>query len=408
MGIKRKIKNYIYIKKNYPLSEKVIIPDENKKNILIIDNSIPTFDKDSGSNRITEIAKFLALDYNVYLMYAQKQIPKIDEQKYIQNFNQHNIIVYTPFINKYGIMRGKKYFLRKLLPNLDFVWCHRPEIFKQYLSYFRKNAPKVQIFYDMVDIHFVRMDRGLKFQYDEKIAHEIEYFTSIETELSKKADKVIVISDQEKRIMMDFVEESKLFTISNFHNLKVKSGEVPGFQGRKGIFFIGSFYHKPNVDAVCYLYEKIMPLVWDYLPNLKVYIIGQKPPEEIQKMNSELFEIKDFVEDLKPYYENCIASVSPLRYGAGVKGKVGQAFEYMIPVVTTAIGAEGMFLKNNETALISETEDYKRFAELIIEICSNSAIWNKLHHNSGKAIEPFSIELQKPALYKLLSSEKLI
>ena len=57
MGIKRKIKNYLYIKRNYPLSEKTIIPDENK-NILIVDSQIPTFDKDSASNRITEIAFF--------------------------------------------------------------------------------------------------------------------------------------------------------------------------------------------------------------------------------------------------------------------------------------------------------------------------------------------------------------
>ena len=402
MGIKRKIKNYSYIKKHYPLSTETSI-DANKKSILIIDNQIPTFDKDSGSNRITEIAKFLAQDYNVYLMDSQKKIPKLDDKKYIQNFNKHNITVYTPFINHYGILRGKKHFLKKILPNLDFVWCHRPEVFEQYLPYLRKYAPKTKVFYDMVDIHFKRLERGLKLQYDEKIAKEIERFKYIETQLSKKADKVIVISDQEKKIMSDFVEESKLVTISNVHNLKVYSQDVPKHQGRNGVFFIGSFYHEPNIDAVCFLHEKIMPLVWESLPHLKVFIIGQNPSEEIVKMNSELFQIKGFVEDLTPYYENCIASLSPLRYGAGVKGKIGQAFEYMLPVVTTSIGAEGMFLTNNETALIAETEDYEKFAAFIIEICSNPLIWEKLHQNSGKAIEPFSIESQKIELARLLS-----
>ncbi|WP_246566588.1 glycosyltransferase [Kaistella soli] len=402
MGIKRQIKNYIYIKKHYPLSERTTI-DPLKKNILIIDNQIPTFDKDSGSNRITEIAKFLAKDFNVFLMGWQKPIPKSDERKYIQNFNRHNVTVYTPFINGYGIVRGKKYFLDQLIPDLDFVWCHRPDAFEHYLSFFRKKAPKAKIIYDMVDIHFLRMERGLALDYDEKLAAEIEHYKYIETQLSSKADKVVVISDKEKKLMTDFVDESKLFTISNVHNLKIKSEEVPEYEERNHLFFVGSFYHLPNVDAVTFLHEKIMPLVWQSLPNLKVYIIGQEPPEEILKMNSDLFQIKGFVEDLTPYYENCIASISPLRYGAGVKGKIGQAFEYMLPVVTTTIGAEGMFLNNKETALISGNDDHQAFAHNIIELCTNASVWSTLHRNSEKAIFPFTIEFQKDELFRLLS-----
>ena len=402
MGIKRQIKNYSYIRKHYPLAEKVSI-DSDKKNILIIDTQIPTFDKDSGSNRITEIAKYLAKDYNVYVMDWLKSIPKLDEKKYIENFRKHHITVYTPFINEYGIVRGKKYFLKKLLPHLDFVWCHRPEIFEHYLSYFRKNAPQTQIIYDMVDIHFMRLQRGLELHYDEKTVNEVHHYRFIETELSKNANKIVVISDKEKEIMSNFVERAKLFTVSNIHNLKIKSEEVPGYEERSGIFFIGSFYHEPNIDAVCFLHEKIMPLVWKSLPNLKVSIIGQKPPEEILIMNSERFEIKDFVEDLRPYYENCVASISPLRYGAGVKGKIGQAFEYMLPVVTTNIGAEGMFLKHRETALISEVEDYENFAEQIIEICTKKSVWETLHHHSEKALAPFSIASQEHELLRLLS-----
>ncbi len=78
-----------------------------KKTILIVDSQIPTFDKDSASNRITEIAKFLAKHYNVYLVDWRKAIPNIDSKKYIKNLNDHNVTVYTPFINKYGILKGK-------------------------------------------------------------------------------------------------------------------------------------------------------------------------------------------------------------------------------------------------------------------------------------------------------------
>ncbi|MDQ1806379.1 glycosyltransferase [Chryseobacterium sp. CKR4-1] len=402
MGIKRKIKNYIYLKNHYPLSEKNIIPDENKKNVLIVDSQIPTFDKDSASNRITEIAKFLAKHYNVYLMDWRKAIPKVESKKYIKNLNDHNVIVYTPFIGKYGIMKGKKHFINNLLPKLDFVWCHRPELFEYYLEFFRKEAPKAKIIYDMVDIHYLRMERGLEIKYNKNRAKELVHYKYIETELCKKADKIAVISDKEKEFMTAFVDEFKLFTVSNVHNLKVKPEDMPPFEKRNGIFFIGTFLHDPNVDAVEILYHKIMPLVWKALPDLKITIIGSEAPQSIIDMNSDKFEVAGFVENIIPYYENCFASVSPLRFGAGVKGKIGQALEYTLPVLTTEIGAEGMFLKDGVTAMIAGNEDYQKFADNIIKICSDKNTWDTLHNNSEKAIYPFSIEAQKDEIFELL------
>lgn len=403
MGIKRKIKNYIYIKRHYPLSEKIITPDKNKKNILIVDSQIPTFDKDSASNRLTEIAKFLAKYYNVYLMDWRKAIPKKDSQKYIRLLNDHNITVYVPYLNKLGFMKGKSHFIKNLLPKLDFVWCHRPELFEYYLDFFRNKAPQAKIIYDMVDIHYLRMERGLQLKYDKKREKEVLHYKYIETELCKKADKIAVISDKEKEFMKSFVDESKLFTVSNVHNLKVRPEDMPSFEERKGIFFVGTFLHDPNVDAVEVLYHKIMPLVWKFLPDLEISIIGSETPQHILDMNSEKFKILGFVEDIIPYYRNCFASVSPLRFGAGVKGKIGQALEYTLPVVTTEIGAEGMFLENNITALIAGNEDYQKFADNIIAICTNMELWNRLHYNSEKAVYPFSIEAQKEEIFKILS-----
>lgn len=401
MGIKRKIKNYIHIKKYYPLSDKTIVHDDGKKTILIVDSQIPTFDKDSASNRLTEIAKFLAKYYNVYLMDWRKSIPTVEFKKYIQNLNDHNVNVYTPFINNFGILKGKKHFLDNLLPKIDFVWCHRPELFEYYLDFFRKNAPHAKIIYDMVDIHYLRMERGLEIKYDKKRAKELLKYKYIETELCKKADKIAVISDKEKEFMKSFVDESKLVTVSNVHNLKVKPEEMPSFEKREGIFFIGTFLHDPNVDAVEILYHKIMPLVWQKMPDLKITIIGSEAPESIQNMNSEKFEIAGYVEDIIPYYEKCFASVSPLRFGAGVKGKIGQALEYTLPVLTTEIGAEGMFLENRITALISGNDDYQKFADHIIEICTDKELWNTLHNNSEKGIYPFSIDAQRDEVLKL-------
>jgi len=403
MGIKRKIKNYIYVKTHYPLTTNKTKHIHDRKTILIINALIPSFDRDSGSNRITEIAIFLSQYYNVYFIHSFSPIPKLDEKKYIENFARHNVSVYTPFINRFGIMRGKNYFLKKLIPKLDFVWFHGPDILEQYLIFFKRKAPTVKIIYDMIDIHFLRMGRGQYYNADQNLSKQIEHYKYLETEFSKKADKIAVISEEEKNMMKSYIDESKLSIISNIHNLKKKPSQLPTFDHRAGIFFIGSFLHKPNVDAVIYLFEKIMPIVWNKLPQLNVTIIGQNPPDEIKIMDSERFKIKGFVENLIPYLENTLASVSPLRYGAGVKGKIGQSLEYSLPVVTTKIGAEGMFLEHKLTALISDTQDPITFAENIIEICTNKNTWETIHNNSEKAIQPFTIETQKNQLLNLLS-----
>lgn len=331
----------------------------------------------------------------------RKSIPTVDLKKYIQNLNDHNVMVYTPFINKFGIMRGKKHFINNLLPEIDFVWCHRPELFEYYLNFFRKKAPQAKIIYDMVDIHYLRMERGLEIKYDKNRAKELSHYKYIETELCKKADKIAVISDKEKEFMKSFVDESKLVTVSNVHNLKVKPEDMPSFEKREGIFFIGTFLHDPNVDAVEILYHQIMPLVWQKMPDLTITIIGSEAPESIEKMNSEKFKIAGYVEDIIPFYKNCLASVSPLRFGAGVKGKIGQALEYALPVLTTEIGAEGMFLEDGVTALIAGNDDYQKFADNIIEICTCKELWNTLHNNSEKGIYPFSIDAQKDEIFKL-------
>jgi hypothetical protein len=81
---------------------------------------------------------------------------------------------------------------------------------------------------------------------------------------------------------------------------------MPSFEKRNGIFFIGTFLHDPNVDAVEILYHKIMPLVWKVLPDLKITIIGSEAPLSISKMNSENFEVVGYVENIIPIMKSAL------------------------------------------------------------------------------------------------------
>ncbi|MDI5943722.1 glycosyltransferase family 4 protein, partial [Micromonospora sp. DH15] len=173
--------------------------------------------------------------------------------------------------------------------------------------------------------------------------------------------------------------------------------ETYSFENRKDVLFIGSI-HEPNVDALYYLYNEIMPIVWKKLPELKVNVIGNVN-EKIKDIEHPNFIFHGYVPAIEDFFTSNKLMVAPLRYGAGVKGKIGQAFEYYLPVVTSSIGAEGMQLENNKNALIDDTAE--GFAQSIIRLYTDKDLWLELQENSENSLKPFSIENLKKTLTRL-------
>ena len=110
-------------------------------------------------------------------------------------------------------------------------------------------------------------------------------------------------------------------------------------------------------------------------------------PEEIKELNTPGVEMVGFVEDPSSYFLKARLFVSPLRYGAGVKGKLGQSMQYGLPIVTTPIGSEGMHLKNNVNALISDTAN--SFAKDVVRLYTDKPTWELVSSNSKKVVEQY-------------------
>lgn len=148
------------------------------------------------------------------------------------------------------------------------------------------------------------------------------------------------------------------------------------FDHRRDIMFIGGFVHTPNIDAVLWFAKEIMPILQEKMPDIKFYILGSNPTVEIQKLSDEHIVVKGFVsdEELEHYYKTCRISVVPLRYGAGIKGKVVEAMRYGIPVVTTSVGAEGIM---GAEEILCIADDARELGE---KICA-------LYNNEDKLIE---------------------
>lgn len=363
--------------------EERIVEINNNKSIVFFNDCFPEFDKDSGSNRLKEIMNvFVERGFNVSFIYKNTSI----KNSYIKTYQKMGINVY------YKIYDNKKYesFISNFCASANYVWIYGPNTFERYFEKIKPQFLKAKFVYDMVDIHHLRfkratelVDNGNNTNYENYLKYE-----KIELEAAQNSDYVITISDDEKEFMKTKCDENKLITISNIHYTKIKKEQIADFNKRKDIVFIGSTHH-PNVDAIYFLYKEIMPIVWAVLPEIKVNVVGNVNTV-IKDIIDERIVFHGFVSDVEELFSNSKLMVAPLRIGAGVKGKIGQAFEFYLPVVTTTIGSEGMFLKDQENVLVAD--DAKLLAESIIELYRNEEIWRKLSLNSEKSLYPFSTE----------------
>ena len=278
---------------------------------------------------------------------------------------------------------------------------HRPLIFNKYFDFVKKNNDKVKIVFDMVDFHYIRMKREAEIKNNTKLLIEAKRFLDIEVNNCKKADKIIVISESDRQNLLPFYqEESKMVVIGNIHDIIENNPNFLDFNNRKDLLFVGSFEHLPNIDALIYLKNEIMPLVWKKDPEIKVVVIGSKPTQEVLNLNSTNFNVLGYVADLSPYFNSSRLFIAPLRYGAGIKGKIGQSMEFKLPLLTTAIGAEGFdFGDLKEYIVASEPND---FAQKIDLIYSNENLWNKISNNSENSLKPFSSELLEKNIINLI------
>jgi len=203
--------------------------------------------------------------------------------------------------------------------------------------------------------------------------------SKLEYDLMNQADETWVVSDVEQQILKEKWPDKSIQIVSNIVDVP---GSVTPFSLRRDFLFIGGFQHPPNIDAVLFFMEKIYPLVRNRLSDSKFYIIGDKPPPEVVALATDNVIVTGLQRDVRPFFESVRLSVAPLRWGAGVKGKVNQSMAYGVPVVATSTAVEGMGLSNREDILVAdEPED---FARAIIDLYESEELWNRLSKNGVK------------------------
>jgi glycosyltransferase involved in cell wall biosynthesis len=172
-------------------------------------------------------------------------------------------------------------------------------------------------------------------------------------------------------------------------------GRTNGFTDRKNLVFIGGYLHRPNVDAVLYFVKEIWPLITEVMPDCEFWIVGSNVPDELKDLACEKIKVIGFVPDLEQVFSTCLMTVVPLRYGAGIKGKILTSLSYGVPCVATSIAIEGMGLTHDKNVLVGDTP--AEFASAVMKLSTDIQTWERLSDNG------LSILKEK---YSLASLEK--
>ncbi len=366
-----------------------------KKTIVIIDDYIPYHDKSSGSKRLYEIIKLLInLDLNVVFL---PNDGLATEPYYSELIDlKVNVLVNRP--NRKQLLGDFK----SLLPYIDYAWISRPSLNEKFQKIIKRYT-NVKIIFDTVDLHYVRMLRQAKNESNPKLKRKALQIKKLEISLAKAADATITVTDTEKLILEE-EQINHVYVIPNIHESRIPSASIK-FTNRLGITFIGGYKHEPNIDAVNWLMKEIMPLVRNKLGGIPVYLLGSDPTKEILKYAKEDVIIPGYLKDISHYFLNSRVFVAPLRYGAGMKGKIGQSLEYGLPIVSTKIGTEGMNLIDGINVLTAD--DTLTFANKVIELYQDEKLWNKIQENAKDSIASYMPEEVSKKLKHLLTEVAL-
>jgi GT2 family glycosyltransferase/glycosyltransferase involved in cell wall biosynthesis len=368
-------------------------PAPGKKRILVIDHHLPMPDRDSGSVRMFNLLRTLqGLGHEVTFLPDNLA----DISPYGDALRKHGIAVL-----RHPYIKSIREYLRTEGHGYDIIILSRCDFARKHVADVRAFAPKSRLIFDTVDLHFLREQRASAITNqpsDREIAREKR---QIELDLVEEADQTWVVSPVERDIILSSHPQSSVEVVSNIVELP---GSVTPFADRRDILFIGSFQHPPNTDGVLFFSREILPLVQEQMSGLRFYIIGDKAPPEVVALSSEQVIVTGYQPDVSIYFNTIKLSVAPLRYGAGVKGKINQSMGFGVPVVATPIAAEGMSLVNGEEIIIAE--EPHDFAQSLVQLYSDQELWERLSHNAlKKAGELFSLSAARRKLEVLLGDD---
>jgi len=256
-----------------------------------------------------------------------------------------------------------------------------------------ETCPEALKILDTEDLHFLRKAReeAVKKGLSVKDANLFSEIAKREIASIYRSDLSLIISEFEMELLQStFNVPKRILYYLPFlikRGAKSETEPPPSFQDRSHFITIGNLLHAPNVDSVLYLKKEIWPGIRKLLPNVELHIYGAYAPQQISELHNvkEGFLIKGWAKDVSVVMSNAKVCLAPLRFGAGLKGKLIDAMKFGTPSITTAIGAEGMNGELIFSGIVSDSVN--EIISASVEVYSDKNTWLQAQQNGFEILD---------------------
>jgi GT2 family glycosyltransferase/glycosyltransferase involved in cell wall biosynthesis len=360
--------------------------------VLVIDATTPEPDQDSGSVRLTHLLHLLRQSGRHVTFFADNRAWVPDYSARLQRLGVE--VLYDPWLG------DPVAWLRAHGGELDAVMVCRHYIASNYLDLVRQFAPRARFVFDTVDLHYLREQRAAELSGSDEIARQAVRTRGQELRLIHAADVAVVVSSAERDLLARDAPGARVEVLSNVHPVL---GRRRGYGERAGLFFVGGFQHPPNVDAVAWFAREVFPRVRAALPEVEFHLVGSRMPPAIAGLEGDGIRNHGHVADLEPFLDGCRIALAPLRYGAGVKGKVNMSMSYGQPVVATPMAVEGMHLADGTEVLVADGAE--AFAGAVVRLYQDPALWQRLSEGGLDNVRRhFSLDAARTAIERIFGA----
>ena len=257
--------------------------------------------------------------------------------------------------------------------SVGVAWIVRPEAASVASATLAALRPSLRVVYDSMDLHYLRLQRESAVTGSRGLRLQAKLMRRLEARAASTADVAVAITEKEAPLLGRIAGGAEVVVLPNVH--EPRADDLPPPDARDGLLFMGNYTHTPNVDSAELLVREVMPRIWSSRPDVTLSLAGPGLPVDRLGTLDPRVEAVGWVDDLDALADGSLALVAPLRFGAGLKGKIGFALSRGLPVVTTPVGAEGF--AEQEGMLVSPNGDWDGFAARVVELVADKELWSR-------------------------------
>lgn len=375
------------------------------RRIAVFDLYMPMHDRASGSLRLFRLLEALREAGHHVTLYALSG----GDRRYAQDIGRKGIVCYGQDPgNIPSDDKRRDQHLNIFAPALGSLASRHnfdtivatPWVTAEFvISELRDILPNATFIVDTNDVHWVREERTAAVWGRDADWSSVRKNRSREESVYQKVDRVVCVTREDAAAVHKSTGVWPV-VVPNVH-YPVDPG--PGFDSREGLIFIGNFNHHPNLDALSWWIEEILPPLQDLLPSVRLHVVGNDPLGAAQALSCPGVKVVGYVPQLLPYIHRARLSVAPLRTGAGMKGKVGESLAAGLPSVITPLAAEGLGLIHEQHALVASHAT--AFAAETARAYHDRELWERLRFaGSEHILKHFGPQKMRSSLSELLAT----